>query len=94
MPLCKLHCASTFIFAILVLLCAIIALQLHHLEQMQIDREEQPCPDKRIRKCGELCHNVIISDNSNKNLLSPQLIYKTKKEQFDDVFLALTVNQL
>lgn len=79
MPLCKLHCASMFIFAILVLFCAITALQLHHLDQMQIDRQEQLCLDKRIRKCGEVCHKVI-SDSSNKNLLSPQIIYKTKRD--------------
>lgn len=64
-----------------------------HLDQMQIDKEEQLCPDKRIRKCGELCHKVIISDSSNKNLLSPQLTHNTKREQFDDVFLELTVNK-
>lgn len=61
---------------------------------MQIDGEEQLCPDKRIRKCGELCHKVIISDSSNKNLLSSPLIYKTEREQFDGVFLATDSEQI
>lgn len=94
MPLCKLHCTSTFIFAILVLLSAITALQPHHLNQMQTDREAQLCPDKRIRKHGELCYRAIISDSSNKTLLFPQLIHQTKREQFGHAFPSIDTEHI
>lgn len=89
MPLCKLQCTNAFIFAILVHLSAITALQPHHLDQMQTDKEAQLYPHKRIRKHREQCHKVIISDSSYKTLLFPQLIHQTKRDQFGHALLAI-----
>jgi len=78
-----------FIFAILVLLSAITALQLYHLDQMQTDRAGQLCLEKRIKKCEELCHKVIISDSVNKPLLFPRLVHQPKRKQLGYVFPAI-----